>query len=413
MSSENYELNTIKGHGLSVGDRFHFYGMGSDAIPTAEGTRVALEKCGNKYMIVTVTGDVHTWEFGTSAKVWADTTIKHEVTTDTRTMSNGDVVYVGKCEHGWETGFHTTDDDAYAVAEGHGEVSRPLYAATVLDTVEASLAAEVDAFDAAMSQAMDALKTNGRVFVAEVHNFGGLKAFDALVEARWATLVFDEGMSRYIRTIRTADRGRAPITDGMAVWDYNLNPGRVVLSSVDQDGWFYVDTANAGRSLMNGDRVWTVHPITGASAESTLSGPSLGAMADSMAEVNTVHAAALAAEAHTIVGKRAWGPNGLQGTIESTYSDGSINLVTFGVSNIVPAGKWKLMPSVEIHTGDGTVITESDVKARVRQAFGTKVTESEVWAGTGTMIKSPIRTKLGRRSRRSARRARRGIKGGF
>ena len=81
---------------------------------------------------------------------------------------------------------------------------------------------------------------------------------------------------------------------------------------------------------------------------------------------------------------------------------------------------------VEIHTGDGNVITEADVKARFREAFGpsagvshvgSEVTEAEVWAGTDTMITYPLtrpnQTKMRRRARKSSRRARRGIKGGF
>src|SRR5688572_14671114 len=126
MTSGNgaHTLNTIKGHGLAVGDRFMFHGLASDPIPTVEGTRVELSKVGNKYMITTVTGEVMTWEFGPSAKVWADTTVSHHVTTEARTLDNGDTVHTGTCEHGWMTGFHTTEDDARAVAEGHGEVSR-------------------------------------------------------------------------------------------------------------------------------------------------------------------------------------------------------------------------------------------------------------------------------------------------
>lgn len=135
MSSKNVaniHANTIKGHGLTVGDRFHFYGMAGDPFPTIEGIRVVLGKVGNKYMLTTVTGEIMTWEFGASAKVWADTTIKHEVTTATRTLDNGDTVHTAECEHGWMTGFHTSAEDAYAVAEGHGEVSRALYVADIV-----------------------------------------------------------------------------------------------------------------------------------------------------------------------------------------------------------------------------------------------------------------------------------------
>lgn len=115
--------------------------------------------------------------------------------------------------------------------------------------------------------AQNVIKQNGRVFVAEADNFGGSAVFAVLVAHGWATLVNDGDMSRWVRTRYTADRKR--ITDGLAVWDYNLNPGRVVLSTIDGEGWFNVDTAD-GRSLMDGVRVTTVHPHTRQTASDAL-----------------------------------------------------------------------------------------------------------------------------------------------
>jgi hypothetical protein len=320
MTSENGKvvLNTIKGHGLAVGDRFNFHGLASDPLPTVEGTRVEIGKVGAKYMLTTVTGEVMTWEFGASAKVWADTTVDHHVTTEARTLDNGDTVHVGQCEHGWMTGFHTSEDDARDVATGHGEVSRPLYVAPAEPTVAEmiAVAAAKDAGGLAVGDtvvtsngvvgmvearysdgrvnvfgilacrsvgvftpsaltlitedmtrsALATVKANGRVFVAEKANFSvPVQTWDVLVTHGNITLVDDGGMSRYVRTRYTADGKR--ITDGMAVWDYDLAVGTVVLSTMDSDGWFNVAIAGEDRrSLMNGERVITRHPRTGQSA---------------------------------------------------------------------------------------------------------------------------------------------------
>lgn len=53
------------------------------------------------------------------------------------------------------------------------------------------------------------------------------------------------------------------ITQGMAVYDYDLNLGTVDLGDLDSDGWFHVVAVDGGRrSLMNGVRVTTRHPST-------------------------------------------------------------------------------------------------------------------------------------------------------
>src|SRR5688572_27050362 len=110
MSANEQVKGTIKGHGFAVGDRFDFYGMGKDA-PSAEGTRVQLGKVGNLYILTTVTGEVMTWEFGATATIWAHRGAEHAVTTEVRTLDNGDIVHTATCEHGWMTGFHTSADD--------------------------------------------------------------------------------------------------------------------------------------------------------------------------------------------------------------------------------------------------------------------------------------------------------------
>ena len=64
---------------------------------------------------------------------------------------------------------------------------------------------------------------------------------------------------------RTANN--VPITDGLPVWDKNLDLGTVSfkLSRVDSehfDGWFTIILTDGGRSLMNGERMTTIHPFT-------------------------------------------------------------------------------------------------------------------------------------------------------
>ena len=55
--------------------------------------------------------------------------IGDQATVTEHTMSNGDTAYRAECLHGWATGFHAETHDASDVAKGHGDVSRPLYAA--------------------------------------------------------------------------------------------------------------------------------------------------------------------------------------------------------------------------------------------------------------------------------------------
>ena len=78
------------------------------------------------------------------------------------------------------------------------------------------------------------------------------------------------------RLLRTLDH--VQITDGLAVWDYNLDRGFVrldfdregdyAIGGPKWDGWFEVVAAPGDRlgSLMNGERVWTRHPSTGEKA---------------------------------------------------------------------------------------------------------------------------------------------------
>lgn len=57
------------------------------------------------------------------------------------------------------------------------------------------------------------------------------------------------------------------IRDGMAVWDYNLEPGFVSLASLGDDGWFMVCKPGQNRgSWMNDVRVCVRHPSTGQAA---------------------------------------------------------------------------------------------------------------------------------------------------
>lgn len=61
---------TVKGHGFVEGQTIEFYGMGKD-LPSEQPTIVKVGKLGNKYFLVTVEGEIMTWEFGTSASIWA------------------------------------------------------------------------------------------------------------------------------------------------------------------------------------------------------------------------------------------------------------------------------------------------------------------------------------------------------
>lgn len=65
----------------------------------------------------------------------------------------------------------------------------------------------------------------------------------------------------------------APITDGMAVWDYNLEPGFVSLSRLGNDGWFDVCKPGQTRgNSMNAVRVCVRHPSTNQLASDALKG---------------------------------------------------------------------------------------------------------------------------------------------
>ena len=58
------------------------------------------------------------------------------------------------------------------------------------------------------------------------------------------------------------------ITDGLWVWDYDLDLSRVSLADTTGmdsdhfDGWFGLWSFGGRRKLMNGERMVTVHPFT-------------------------------------------------------------------------------------------------------------------------------------------------------
>jgi hypothetical protein len=65
-----------------------------------------------------------------------------------------------------------------------------------------------------------------------------------------------------------------PIVQGMRVWDYDLNAGWIDLSgtephdwhkvhyqSDEKSLWFDVIRDKGGRSMMNAQRVWVLHPF--------------------------------------------------------------------------------------------------------------------------------------------------------
>lgn len=92
---------------------------------------------------------------------------------------------------------------------------------------------------------------------------------DKEYDARQAEL---ESMRRDNPKMMTADGHE--IVDGMAVWDYNLDPGYVDLKSIhkwDTDGWFdVVDSEGRKVSLMNAERVCVRHPFSGILAANEL-----------------------------------------------------------------------------------------------------------------------------------------------
>lgn len=590
MGSET--LNTVKGHGFAVGDTIDFYGMGSDATPTEQGTPCVLTKQGSKYVLTytaTVKGDTITWEFGPAAKIWASKVEtssaedratayakRHHLTKDDAAFIASEIKTAnpwgpcGPCdgtdapmarkahpcglmgqsaplaesapivsEHGFSghsrrpmecrlcgklAEVHATTTDEASSRHMWVKARTPLVTdhvkgwgartANVLKAI-AELGGSVDAWDLGSGRgwhktavrmilesgvlirtntgelaptytlsdmgrqacewhgfkitetvqpvtveeieaAYAIVKQNGRVFVAEANNFVRPEAFVQAVSDQLLTLVEDGDMSRYVRTRRTADG--VIITQGLPVWDNNLDAGTVDLTQIDSEGWFHVRTVKGGRSLMDAERVHTRHPFSRALAS------------------DVVHMPAPTVPLYDM------------GTPLAPVSDGE---------DYVPA-------TVEIHTGDGTVITEGDVKARVREAFGPvgqvkaaaqpfsdrdmrdqivaylgsdvdgfyvdgmvdhliklhngainiddvdagtwhgtvaafarpHITQEEVvnireiaslpdccnecewdesliWAGTDTMVKPSIRAALGRRKRKATRKARRMVKGGF
>lgn len=61
------------------------------------------------------------------------------------------------------------------------------------------------------------------------------------------------------------------ITDGMVVWDYNLEAGYVSLARLGDDGWFEVCKPGQNRgSLMNNVRVCVRHPFSAQLASDAL-----------------------------------------------------------------------------------------------------------------------------------------------
>lgn len=81
------------------------------------------------------------------------------------------------------------------------------------------------------------------------------------------------GCAFLIENFKAFTADNVEITDGMAVWDYNLRPGFVSLKYLSDDGWFSVCAPGEVRaSTMNAERVWTRHPRTGDLASNVLKG---------------------------------------------------------------------------------------------------------------------------------------------
>ena len=85
----------------------------------------------------------------------------------------------------------------------------------------------------------------------------------------WKTL--DNLRERRFDGTLTNDNG-IDVVNGMRVWDYDLEPGTVVIDERARpdhehhkfwDGWFHVLTDTGNRKLMNGPRMWVHHPHTG------------------------------------------------------------------------------------------------------------------------------------------------------
>lgn len=70
MSSQ-LSADTMKGHGLSKATVVDFYGLGKDGVPSEQPTRCMVGRVGNSYMLTSLTGEIHTWEFGAATKVYA------------------------------------------------------------------------------------------------------------------------------------------------------------------------------------------------------------------------------------------------------------------------------------------------------------------------------------------------------
>src|SRR5262245_39851174 len=70
-----------------------------------------------------------------------------------------------------------------------------------------------------------------------------------------------EGYNTYLEDVTVVTADGHTLTNGLKVWDYDLNRGTVMLTTMDSQGWFYVQT-DKGRSLMNWERVCVRHPFT-------------------------------------------------------------------------------------------------------------------------------------------------------
>lgn len=221
-----HTTNTIKGHGFKVGDTVHFYGMGRDE--AHEAVPMLVTKLDNGYMLVSTTDEKVTVSFGATAKIHASfLDVADVVHVTIHAATDGTLIYRAKCSHGWETGFHTTPDDATDVARGHGTVSRPLYEPMATDGSGRTVAryrADLDIHDGMYRSAMDLLFNLGVIDTRRT----------CIAENAW-------------RTTLTLEPGFYYTTQ------FNDAYGRVLRE--------YVSRELTGRKVWRGDRAWTVEYV--------------------------------------------------------------------------------------------------------------------------------------------------------
>lgn len=248
-----------------------------------------------------------------------------------------------------------------------------------------------------IEDAVSAVKQNRRVFTAEAHNFAPPQSFVRAMEAGRLVLIHDGDMSRYVDADASADH-----------W--------ATTGKMRQVAPFIVVNEPADKPSAN---PWgPCGPCDGTDAPMARKAHPCGLMTSGSTTVAvfTEAVTAVISEGDTVYRERD-GHTGVvvavnANSLDVEFFDGSER--TASPLELLNDG-YGVIPAAEVAEGLAAAehASEAMINAAIAAGEAYAAAESVIWSGTGTLVKSSIRTHLNRRKRKATKRNRARVGGGF